>query len=582
MRKYISCVYAVIISVFVLFNFNCEKVLLPVDSDDHIEYLQGNTNARVILKVLDNYTMSPIAGVKISIVGVDSSVCNSNGIVIFDSIKVGSYLVSCDKDGYENTLQNFNLVIDSNSNTVPVVSQSTDVLFMARKGVTVRGNLYYEKDEQKYLANGATVECRLIDTSIFFEEPVLTTSSKNGNYSFNNLPEHSDYIITVLPFATNDKTYKQDSLVLVKGKSVKDTLRAEDIILEESTDGNFIVPKHNLNKFTVNDSLVIEFSEPVDTDLIEPDSINVSIFTGITGDEIYLQSRILTKQIWRNDNRKLVIIPFDGVWIYNQDYILEIREIRSVSGKPLKNTDFLPYIFSANMSGKLDDVKNINYRVGSNDSIKADFNTNRITLYWSELSNATSYHLYTKTSEDSVWTFQEEVLDTIQTIDTTGMFNEGKHMKFIVLGKNSTSISSFETAEVLTVRDETSPRIEPLIIFKSGFNRSDYYYADTFDIEFSPYLPEPMDTTVKPTITVTEGSYTEELIVYGDPQYTIDPQKCTWIWTSNQSGILRVTRDALKNSAYDILKVDFTSVSDMAGNKADTTQRAGYITIETR
>src|SRR5690554_4159002 len=106
MSKYISCVYAVIISVFVLFNFNCEKVLLPVDSDDHIEYLQGNTNARVILKVLDNYTMSPIAGVKISIVGVDSSVCNSNGIVIFDSIKVGSYLVGCEKNGNENTFKN--------------------------------------------------------------------------------------------------------------------------------------------------------------------------------------------------------------------------------------------------------------------------------------------------------------------------------------------------------------------------------------------------------------------------------------------------------------------------------------------
>lgn len=578
MRKYISCVYAVIISVFVLFNFNCEKVLLPVDSDDHIEYLQGNTNARVILKVLDNYTMSPIAGVKISIVGVDSSVCNSNGIVIFDSIKVGSYLVSCDKDGYENTLQNFNLVIDSNSNTVPVVCQSTDVLFMARKGVTVRGNIYYEQDEQKYLANGATVECRLTNSSMFFEEPVLTASSKNGNYSFNNLPEHSDYIITVLPFATNDKTYKQDSLVLVKGKSVKDTLRAEDIILEESTDGNFIVLKHNLNKFTVNDSLVIEFSEPVDTDLIEPDSINVSIITGF---ETNPQSRILTKQIWRNDNRKLVIIPFDGVWIYNQDYILEIREIRSVSGKPLKNTDFLPYIFSANMSGKLDDVKNINYRVGSNDSIKADFNTNRITLYWSELSNATSYHLYTKTSEDSVWTFQEEVLDTFLTIQTTGMFNEGKHMKFIVLGKNSTSISSFETAEVLTVRDETSPRISSGISFSYGFDNSDNIYDTIIDIEISSlYFPEPMDTTEKPSLTVTENSNVNE--TYGDPQYTIDPQKSSWIWTSSRSGVMRVVIDAQKDGTYDILKIDFTSVSDLAGNKADTAQGAGYITIDTR
>ena len=91
-----------------------------------------------------------------------------------------------------------------------------------------------------------------------------------------------------------------------------------------------------------------------------------------------------------------------------------------------------------------------------------------------------------------------------------------------------------------------------------------------------------MDTTHKPTATVNEAGYVSGTTLYGDTLYTINPDICFWTWTSERSGTMSVILDPLQDGAYDSLTIDFTSVTDVAGNAPDTTGGAGYIRFYTR
>jgi hypothetical protein len=574
MRKYSFRTCALLFSAGLFILLQCEKTYLPVDSSGKINYLQGNTTARIILQLLDRHTYDPLSGVAVTIIGGDSGTADSTGIVIFDSVKVGSYLVTCRKSGFESTINNFDLTIDSNSNTVPVVNQSTTILYMAKKGAAVKGNVYLEKDGKKTPVDGATIECQLTNTSLAFQKPLVVATSDAGSYSMSDLPEYSTYTIKILPFVSNSITYKQTSAVSVAGQAIGETLRAQDIVLTQFVDGNFIVLSHNLETFTKTDSLKFEFSEAVDTSTVGPDSIYVAL-SG-TG------NRILVDKIWQAGNTKLIIAPFDGKWSASQTYMLVFRKIKSATGKTLDNTNFSSYSFSSITTGALGNVKNLRCRVGINDTSKVDYGTSSITLLWSGLANAAGYDIYQKSSSDSSWLYYQTVADTVISISTSGKFSYGKYMNFIVLGKNSATVSPFESAMILTIRDQKKPTIN-MVSTASGFNHTAYNYIDTIRISVSSgYLPEPMDTTKKPTVKVKEASYLSGSTLYGDTLYAIDPNRCSWIWTSDRSGTLNIAIDPLKNGSYDSLKIDFSRVTDWAGNAADTTAGAGYLYYSTR
>jgi len=403
MRKYQFLRYAVLIAVCVCSGLQCERTILPVDSSEKIDYLQGNTDARVIIKLLDRHSYSTLSGAMVTIVGVDSVKTDSTGTAVFDSVRAGSYLVACSKSGFESTQDNFILSIDANSNTVPVISQSTDVLYMAKKGAVVRGSLYFKNESKLYPADGAVVECALSNSSVNFQKPLVTTTSSNGTYTFANLPEYSSYIITVLPFMDKMLTFKQGASVSIAGRAAGDTLRAQDVVLEKFTDGNFVVMNHNLETFTIDDSVKIEFSEAVDVEKLTIDSIYITMGS--------LTKKILTRNIWSDKNKKLSIIPFDGAWSSSQSYTLVIRRIVSETGKPLNNTEFLSRAFVPITKGEMGNVKNVRFRVGTSDTTKVDYATSQITLLWNKMENASSYQIFQKATSDSSWVYATSATD---------------------------------------------------------------------------------------------------------------------------------------------------------------------------
>ena len=573
MRKPLLSIFSLLLGLCVLPHLNCERTILPVDSSQKIDYLQGNTTARVILKLFDLYSNIPLSGVKVVVAGVDSAKTDSSGTVVFDSVKAGNYLVNCSKNGFESSQELLTLSIDSNSSTVPVVNQSTGIFYMARKGVTLSGNLYFKKENTVSLADEAQVECRLTNQVISFQSPVKITTSADGSYSFEDLPEFSTYTITVRLFKDGSLFFKQSGIVTVDGMAYDDQVRAEDIILQEFSDGFFIAMDHNLEELEKNDSIKIDFSEAVDTDELGEDSIYIEMNAG--------SRRILTKNIWQNSNKTLVIVPYDGNWDPGEAYVLTIGVLKSTTGKQFDNTDFAAYSFTLVSSGALDDVDEFRYHAGNSDTVKADYNTSSITLLWEPLENATSYQIYQKATTDSLWYLSATTTDTTRTIATAGSFTEGNTLQFIVLGKNSENVSDFDDAIPITVKDETSPVIigaSNLSVY--GCDNTSYTGFDTVTYNISTsYIPEPLDTTKAPEFSVTEGGYVSGSTLYGDTLYTVDPENCYWTWTTRRSGTVHVVIDPEENGGYDTLTVDFSSLTDLAGNEVDAEDDGGNITI---
>jgi len=570
MRKVRIFTYALLAYVCFFLNLNCERTLLPVDSSKKIDYEQADTKARVTLKVFDMYSMAPISGAMLNIIGVDSSLTDSKGTVIFDSIKPGNYIITCSKAGFEEIYDQLSLTLDSNSNTVPIVNQSSNGYFLAKKGVTVRGNIYYEKGDKYYHANGATIVCELISpTGQLFQNPLRTTKSTNGSYILTDLPEHIDYKITVRPFSDGTLSYAFNSLSL-SGKSAGDTIRANDIILEESPDGVFLILSHNLKTFTISDPIMLEFSEAVDTSKLIKDSISVFKSTGT--------EQILIQKQWQNGNKKLVIMPFDGTWDPRATYILNLKGLVSIAGKQLGNSNILPRNFSPITSGALGNIMNL-IALDENSDTFVNFNTTLIRLNWSPLANVLNYQIYQKTPSDSSWIFLRTTSDTFSIINVTDGFDSAKIIKYIVLGENSTSTSPLNTANVLSVKDQMPPRIINTTRNVYDFDNTNGSTSILLDIPINN-LPEPMDTTKKPVLDVIEGNNGESSL--GDPDYKVSKANSRWMWTGLSSGILSIIVDEGKDGSYDTLKVDFTGLSDLAGNKVDTINGSGFITIITR
>ncbi len=577
MRKVRACTYALLACVCFFLNLTCERTILPVDSSKKIDYEQADTKAKVTLTVVDMHTKAPIPGAKVSITGIDSSLTDSKGTVIFDSIKPGDYIITCSKTGFEEIYGQLNLTLDPNSNTVPIVNQSSIRYLMAKKGAAVKGNIFYEKNDKLYPANGAIIECKLIGPDgQMFQNPLKTTTSTNGAFIFTNLPEHTKYKITVLTFSDGTLSYTYNTSDTCEGKAAGDTIRADDIVMKYEP-GVFLIVGHNLKTLTVSDPIELEFSEAVDTSKLSKDS-SITVVKGI------LSERILIQTQWQNSNKKLIIKPFDGTWSYQDTLNLYLKGFFSIAGKKLGNSNFIPRNIRPIKSGALGNVMNIKAFDATLDTT-VNHSTNLISLRWSPLANALNYQIYQKKPIDSSWIFLRTVIDTFTNINVeNGILNSGKQIKYIVLGENSTTISPLNTATVLVVKDQMPPRINTTFQ-RSGFDNTSSTAAKFVEIPVqTSYIPEPMDTTKKPVVKIVEGSYLDDqsLIMYGDTTYKVKENYFTWTWATPRSGTLGLVVDAGKDGSYDTLKIDFRGLTDLAGNKADTTGGAGYITILTR
>lgn len=573
MKKTLSYLKILILLLISTNFFFCETTYVPSGDSGQIEYIQGNTIGKVVLQLFDSHTLSMLDNVLVKIIGEDSVYTNSFGTAIFDSVRVGTYIVICTKSGYQSVISELVLGIDSNSNTVPVVQQSADILYLPRKGASISGTFLYQQNQSKYPAVGATVELSFNVKDIKFLEPIrVTTTTANGRYIFHNLPEYTDCKFTIKPFKVNGFAYKFNGSLPIVTEGVADTVQIQSLVLNPIANDNFIIMSHNLTTLKNTDSIAIRFSEPV----------NIS---QLNGDSIFINRgsmKILTTIKWLENNTLLTIKPYDALWLTNYTYYLTIKKLKSKNNKILNNGGFVNLRFQPGIIGQLGNVSDIKYiDQGTGDSI-IDSKTTSVKFLWSKLSNAQKYEIYLKTATDSNWIFARNTAELFVTVTTKEFFIDNKTAQFLILGKNPGSISSFATATKLLLKDKKRP-----IIYDN--NQSSYGFQNNtalpkkVEISVPSYsFSEPMDTTQNPTIKIYEGANNENS---GDENYKVSPGDCIWTWQSNRTAIIEVTVAASKNAAYDKIQVDCRMLKDVAGNAVITTDlsnQKGFIVYNTR
>jgi len=559
----------VMLFLFVFCNENGDNSN-PVSGTQQIEYNQAITRTTATLQFLDIYTNAPVDSVKASIAGGTAGISDSNGLIQFSDLSSGTYLLSFERSGYEPVYNTLVISSDSNSREIPILNRQSAIYYMNRCGVTLTGKVFYYTNNEKIAAVDAEVEVIMSTGSdMLFKDPLRRVEvGSNGIFTVSDLPEHSTMSLSVLPYSADGKIYKTSMSRTITTTRSGDTVYAPLILLSPASDRELFILSDNSRSLSSSSDLTVTFSEELDS-------------SSISADSIYVNNSSLQRVLIRvlSEGNTLTVTPYNGSWSAKSAYTLYIRGVKGITGAKMTGTQSIG--FSLLTNGILGNVKILGYRTGSYDSVKADYNTSSIILYWASLANASSYEIYMKTYQDSVWTLNSSsVSDTFVSLSlpSQSLYN-GRTVQFIVLGKNSTGRSSVTAAKPFSIKDETRPRYtSSYSTYVYGCNNAGNITPKVIRQTISGFT-EPMDTTLKPAIRAMEASYYTGYL-YGDSTYVVSTP--VWKWSTTMTGTLEVTVDPEKNGTYDSLFIELKTMKDQSGNSIDTLNNGGLIRMLTR
>jgi hypothetical protein len=544
--------------------FYCSKTDNPVSGTQKIEYPQGGSTAAAFIKVLDARSGTPLNNIKISIEGVQSCSTKVNGIAHFNDLHIGDYLLTAFGAEYETVTSRVTIHADSSNSTVPLALQTTVELRMFRKGIVIRGQLYYQKDKTLHPVSQQAVELFISAPEVIFMDPLKTVKAlPNGSFYLDSIPEGIQATLRVKNFTTGGVFYTQDMPLQINTGNIGDTITCLPVILQPATRGYFTILRDNTDSIKDTTSLLIVFSLPVDTLKTNLDSIY--IYDGSTA-----QGRILLNKQWNKTTTVLSMKPYNGIWKQGVLYTIVIGRLSSTTGEVLYNIN-PGRTFSVMPAGIPSDVKNL--RV--NYPLAIDYSTTSVMLQWSSVTGAGGYEVYSKIQGDSIWksaTNAFSAADTLKSISTYGAFSIGKSMDVFVLGIFSGRRSSPETATILTLRDNVKPKIINSIYVFPIYDCNNVSNLPVMrDFPSMLQFSEPMDTIYKPVISIKETLYSN----YGDTSYTLpsDSIKCNWISVTIMQ--LKAIIPGLTDASYDSVLIDLRNCKDHSGNPVNIPDSLG-------
>jgi hypothetical protein len=220
-----------------------------------------------------------------------------------------------------------------------------------------------------------------------------------------------------------------------------------------------------------------------------------------------------------------------------------------------------------------------------------DYSTERYTLHWTRVANATFYEIYQRRDAADAW---KKIGMTGPETTYTVVCDPGADPKPIrrqhkIVPGNRGGSSPLADAPTLEVRDGISPSMfgiedwsthvgeydNPngavfLPLFDSGFDNrnkdSDYVATLFMDFEhISSIVPmEPLDTSVVPMVEIKESPGKNRFGETWDDHYK--PEFISFTWISATEAAIKVRVAAGKNGMYDRLTVSLDRVTDLSGN----------------
>jgi hypothetical protein len=518
----------------------------------------------IFVLITDAYSANTLDNASLRIIGGPRVFTDNDGIALFTGIDVGRYTLILERDGYESMRSTLTIMANE-INYTRVFTYSPDSYSMFRKGVRLAGKIYYRDGDQTKPADSITVGVAV--ASYFIRPSRETVTSAEGDYAFDSLPEQDKYTLHVRSFSRGGKIYATpQSGTQAGGKRVGDDPFVPAIVLDAQRSAELLVVATNLATLKADGKATIVFSAPIDTSAIVYGSITLK-----SGNEI-----LLCDAAWSADCKTLFVAIHGAEWSMGT-YTLSLS-LTSTTGAVYAGTNAFAIQSDILVLGNVEEV-----RLASNQRI--DYNTAQITLAWSALEGALAYDIYTKRKYlESSWVLTVgNVSDTFAIINTAKAFEEGQTARYIVLGRNNHGASNPDSATVIGLSDNVGPFISPerSSIVKSPaykiFDNSAGAVSDTIFlfvslIDSMGRTIEPLDTALDPKLVMRNAASDT-----GAGAFVLPDSLMSWRWASRTSGIVQSVVPAGRNASDDSLYVDFTAVTDMAGNAPSREKNGGVL-----
>lgn len=272
---------------------------------------EAKEKASISFLVVDYYSGEPIDSVTIyNMKQKKSNVTDSLGFSISKDNQIGSYGFELSKDGYA-TLRTFVSVEEKGLGDVARVPDVTSTIKMYKLGVEVSGTVLYtdKKTGNKVAASDITLILSNQNTLIIPKEITVKTD-EDGNYTFSDLPEGSNFIISIPQTMIDGYKYSLTSSINVsadRAGAIRDLgVQNLSMVTDE-----FTLVNSNLTKVDTNSTVSLTFSAALD-----PDSVVKNVVVK-RGSVIVLSDVSLSE-----DGKTINIKPFSGLWDNKATYTI--------------------------------------------------------------------------------------------------------------------------------------------------------------------------------------------------------------------------------------------------------------------
>lgn len=321
-----NVIVGLLASITFMVFIGCER-----EVDSEITYADADTQGAVLFVVGNSQNGVSDSGATVTMVieGKDVvKITDSSGQARFNDIVVGNHFFSVSREGYGTIWGDVTVTTSGANTTIPLVEDQTVLVQLKRTGVLVSGTVAYEDVTGSIpVAEGAIVELKLEDpANQIWDNPIfIDTVDSSGSYQFTDLPEHTAYSISVIPYTdAQGVVYTQGGVVHGSGEYYL-VSKVTPLITLEFDAPRLQLVSHNLGTLTSTSDLVFSFSEPINQTLAQ-----IDVEEG--------GALIPTNHSFSADGKALSITLASGTWIVGEDYEV-IFDLTSTKGVPLNRND---------------------------------------------------------------------------------------------------------------------------------------------------------------------------------------------------------------------------------------------------
>ncbi len=301
----------------------------------------------VSIIVRDANTQLPLNDVRVELIGKGTARTASDGRVVFEEVRAGTYFVRLRKTGYEES-QHALTVATAGTQEVAALSLNQNFV-MRRVGAAVSGRLLLQRQSAPDTtatvpAAGVKIELQMTATGgVTYVTPVRTATTNAGGYfTFDSLPELSTYTLSIPEFVNGGKRFNLGTTSVTAGLLAGQQFTQPHIVLTPVVTGSLQVfaPSALLAQ---NNPFVLEFSSPVDTSKLTLSAIQLRSHLGVPA------TNIASTRAWSANLTVLSVIPASGTWNTSLTYSIQLTGVRDNQNRLLPTTTIsaIPVAISA-------------------------------------------------------------------------------------------------------------------------------------------------------------------------------------------------------------------------------------------